>query len=180
MRLDVAMDDAALVRIGERACDVLEDRHSLAHGERALRCQTRPERFALDVRHDEERQTSRFAGAQHSDDVRMLKAGGQKDLAVESADRDGRCQMLRQHLHRHPTLKCLLERDEHARHAAATELALNSEARAEGSGQLVDEEGMHESVCVVCVTARPHERMHFGTGRQKDRRTGRQKDRTTG
>ena len=62
VRLDVAMDDAAAVRVDERARDVLEDAHRFAHGERAAR-QSRAQRLALDERHDEERQRRRALAA---------------------------------------------------------------------------------------------------------------------
>ena len=81
----------------ERARDVLEDAHRLAHRQRAAR-QPRAQRLALDERHDEERQAVRLARAQHRHDVRMLKRRRQHDLALEPVDRDRRGELVRQHL----------------------------------------------------------------------------------
>jgi hypothetical protein len=71
--LDVAMHDAALVCVRERARDVLEDRDRFAHRHRALCREARPEGLSFDIRHDEERQTGRLARAQYADDVRVLQ-----------------------------------------------------------------------------------------------------------
>ena len=61
--LDVAVDDAAAVREGERADDVLEDRDRFADGERAAH-HARAQRLAVDERHDEVRQRAELTGAQ--------------------------------------------------------------------------------------------------------------------
>ena len=143
------MDDAAAVRVDERARDVLENAHRFAHGERAAR-QPRAQRLALDERHDEERQPHAagpavagrgFAGAQHRHDVRMLQRGREHDLALEPVDRDGGRELERQHLDDDRATERVVARDEHGRHAAAPELSLEGVAGAQGSLEFVSKNG---------------------------------------
>jgi len=143
VRLDVAVHDAALVRIGECARDVLHDRHRLRHGEATVREQSCAERLAVDVWHDEIRQPVGDAGAQHAHDVGMLQTGRQQDLAAEPIDRDGGGHVLRKHLDGYAALQRVVERDEDARHAATLELTLDGVGGAEGGAELVDEGGLH-------------------------------------
>ena len=129
--LDVAVDDAELVGVGERAGHVAQDAHDLAR--RAVGPGREPgaEGLALHERHRVVEQPVGVAGAQHGHDVRMLELGGDLDLAAEPVDVDAVGQLRREHLDDHPALERCLRRHEHARHSTR-ELALEGVARCEG------------------------------------------------
>jgi hypothetical protein len=76
-------------------------------------------------------QAIRDAGGDHGNDVWMLKAGRDANLALEALECGGGGPLGRQHLHHHLTTECGLFGDEESRHATATELALEGERRAE-------------------------------------------------
>ena len=82
VRLDVAMHDAALVRVAECLRHVLQNADDFGDRERAAR-EARAQRLAFDERHRVERQSVRVAGGQDRDDVRLLKRGDRLDLALE-------------------------------------------------------------------------------------------------
>jgi hypothetical protein len=63
--------------------------------------------------------------------VRMLQRRGQHDLAIEALDGDRRRQLRGQHLHHDATIQGRVQRDEHARHSATGELALDGEGGTE-------------------------------------------------
>ena len=54
----------------------------------------------------------------------MLERRREHDLALEPVDRDGRGQLVRQHLHDDGAPERVVAGDEHGRHAAAPELPL--------------------------------------------------------
>ena len=59
VRLDVAMDDAALVRVRQRLRDVAQDADRLGDRQRARAREPRAQRLALDERHRVVRQAVR-------------------------------------------------------------------------------------------------------------------------
>ena len=59
-------------------------------------------------------------------DVRMLQSGGERDLTLEAPGREARGEVRVQHLDDHAPAEPRILGDEHARHAAAPELALES------------------------------------------------------
>ena len=73
----------------------------------------------------------------------MLQPRRQEDLAAEPVDGDGRSHLLGKHLHRDMALQGIIERDEHARHAAPLELTLDGVGGPEGGAELVDEGRFH-------------------------------------
>ena len=62
LRLDVAVHDALLVRIVERGRDLGGEPHRGLHGQSAFAVQPLPQRFSLDIRHDEEEDPVRLTG----------------------------------------------------------------------------------------------------------------------
>ena len=136
VRLDVAVDDAALVRVGERLRHVAQDADDFADGERAVG-EARAQRFAVDERHRVEGESVRIARGQHRDDVRVLQRRDRLDLALEALDADPLRQFGRQHLDDDPPLEPQFLGDEHARHAAAAEFALERVAAAQRRLELV-------------------------------------------
>ena len=86
--LDVAVDDAAFVRVGERFRDVAEDARPLRRSAARRLGRARAQRFALDEGHRVVRESVDLAGDEDRDDVRMLEARGELDLALEAVDVD--------------------------------------------------------------------------------------------
>ena len=88
VRLDVAVHDAALVRV-RRAPSATSRRmptaSAIGSGPRASR---RAQRLAFDERHRVVRQAAHLARGEHRHDVRMLESGGELDLALEALDVD--------------------------------------------------------------------------------------------
>ena len=89
VRLHVAMDDAASVRVRERPRDLAQHARRVGRRERPARAEPLAERLALDVAHDEEDEAAGLADAMDRDDVRMREAGGRARLAHESLARLG-------------------------------------------------------------------------------------------
>ena len=52
LRFDVAMNDAVLVRVRQRACDLARETHRVLEWELPLAFEARSQRFPGDVRHD--------------------------------------------------------------------------------------------------------------------------------
>ena len=90
VRLDVAMDDAALVRVGERARDVAQDAHRFATGSgrraRAARAATRPRRTASCSTAAPSTSPAVSTGTMCG----CCSARGERDLALEALDAHGR------------------------------------------------------------------------------------------
>src|SRR5262249_28831148 len=86
--------------------------------------QARSERFAFDEGHRVKRNAVRLAGGEHRNDVRVLELGRQQDLAIEALDVHANEQVGRQNLDDDFALERSLFGEEHARHAPATDLAL--------------------------------------------------------
>jgi hypothetical protein len=121
--LNVAMHDAALVRVGERARDVAQDSHSLGDGYRpALHAVA--QRVARDERHRVERHATGVARREQRDDVGLAQRCGELDLACEALAAHAGGHGVGQHLEHHGAAEGKLAREEDARHAASTQLAL--------------------------------------------------------
>ncbi len=83
LRLDVAVDDPALVRSGQTGQDAVDDIEGLARAEPAALAQQLPQRPAGDVLHDQVEQTAVGALIVDRDDVRAGQAGHGPRLAGE-------------------------------------------------------------------------------------------------
>ena len=127
---DVAVDDAVPVGVGQRAGHLPDNAHRRRDGQLALPRQAFAERFACDKRHGVEEKFTGLAGAQQRNDVGMLQAGGDLDLAPEALDTEAGRQLGWQHLEDHGPAQRRLPGDEHARHSAV-ELALEQECGAQ-------------------------------------------------
>jgi len=79
--LEVAVNDAARVRVVERVGDSDRDAHRLVDRELLLTLEPMPQALAFDVRHDVVQQPARFAGIEQRQQVGMLKCRGDADLA---------------------------------------------------------------------------------------------------
>ncbi len=121
--LDVAVHDAALVRVGEGARNLDQDLTDLAGGERAARGQHGRQWLATQELHDEIDHPAGLADAIDRDDAGVLELGGRTGFALEPLDellveREGK----RQDLDRHVSLQLLFARLEDDGHSAAAQL----------------------------------------------------------
>ena len=126
-RLDVAMDDACLVRLGERIASLEDVAERLLDGERALAGDLRPEVHSREPLHHDER----LAGLRHVDvedlnGVAALQRSGCARLAGEAVDDLRLADVLGvDHLDRDVLAEIHVPRGEDAAHAARAELALD-------------------------------------------------------
>ena len=86
VRLDVAVHDAARVRVRERVDDVAQDADRVAHGHLAFARELRAQRLAFHERHRIVEEIADLPRGEHRHDVRMLERGGELDLAPEALD----------------------------------------------------------------------------------------------
>ena len=147
--LDVAVDNALVVRELERAGDVAEDVHDVADAHRACTHEAHAKRLALDKGHRVEGQAIHLAGAEDGDDVRMLQPRRELDLAAEAFDVDASGEIGREHLHDDASSQRAFLGDEHTTHPAAGELPLDGVGVGEDSLEVVAELGRHGFECVA-------------------------------
>ena len=124
-RLDVAMDDAVLVRVLERVRRLAGDAKRVIQRQLLLPIEPVPETLPLDERHGEPEPAGRLAGIEDGEDVGMLQPRGEPDLALKSLGTERRGKLGVEHLERDravvPHVLCEVDR----RHAASTELSLD-------------------------------------------------------
>ena len=89
LRLDVAMDDVARVRVVERRRDLSRDGDGVVDREVALAVEPVAQRLALEEGHDVEQLAVGVARVEQRDDVRMAEPRGDLDLAQEAIGPDG-------------------------------------------------------------------------------------------
>src|SRR5690349_21375664 len=75
VRFDVAVYDAASVRVGECPCNFAQHTRSVGWWEWSLTAESLAECLAFDVAHDEEDEAVCFTNAMDRDDVRMRESG---------------------------------------------------------------------------------------------------------
>ena len=86
--LDVAVDEVAAVRVGQRVGHVPKDAQRVAHGQLALAREAGPQRFSFHEGHRVVQQVSRGARRQERHDVRVLQRRRQLRLAPEPVHAD--------------------------------------------------------------------------------------------
>jgi hypothetical protein len=132
-RLDVAMNHAVRVGIGERVGDLGGQRGRVLHRQLLLPAETRAQRLALHVRHDE---VGRLAArpvvhgprVEDREDVRMLQPGGHLDLAEEPRDPVGPAELGTNDLDGDRPPVAQVAREVDGGHATGTDLALEGVA----------------------------------------------------
>src|SRR6476660_7811778 len=77
------MNDTVLVRVVQRLGGLPRDSESLFEWRLGLAPESLPQGLALRIGHGEPELASRFAGVVHREDVRVLEAGGEANLALE-------------------------------------------------------------------------------------------------
>ncbi len=133
--LDVAVDHFLAVGVGQRVHHFDEDLHGVMHRQLTDAGQPVAERLAVDVRHDEVEEAAGFTGIVERENVRVLQAGGDLDLAEEAlaAERGG--QFGPQHLERHLAAVPDVLGQVHRGHAAGADFPLDAVLVGEGGGQ---------------------------------------------
>lgn len=121
--------------------------------QRSLAVEARAERFPFHEGHrvEEKGPSARvdLSGVEDREDVGMLQAGREPDLALESlgADREG--DFRKQHLERHGSVVTRFMREVHRRHAATPELALDAVSLAEGRHYLFEHAAPGKEIIVM-------------------------------
>ena len=120
-RLEIAVNDAALVRGFQRLGNLSRDRQGFIDRDRAL-CDAIRERHPLDQLHHQRLHAVRLLEAVDGGDVRMIERGEHLGLPLKSPEplRIGR-EHRRQHLDRDLTLQPGVRRAIHLAHSADTE-----------------------------------------------------------
>src|SRR5687767_2935356 len=137
-RLDVAMDDAMLMRVRERVGHLAYDSHRIPDGKFALALEPALERFARDERHDVVEQSVLEAGSDYRKDVWMLKVRRDLGLALETSRSYLAGDIRRQDLDDHLPMQRVVDRQEEPAHPAARELPLYGITVGEGGLQLLE------------------------------------------
>ena len=99
--LDVTVDDAAAVRVGQRAGHVAGDSERVLDRKLLLPREARAQRLPSDAWHRVPEDAGLFAGVEDRQDVRVLKPGGEPDLPEEPLGAEGRGELRPKDLHRH-------------------------------------------------------------------------------
>jgi hypothetical protein len=129
--LDVAMDDAVLVRVRERVGDVARDRDRVGNRQLLLARDALAQRLALHEGEHMIEQAARFARVEQREDVRMLERGLDAQLAEEPVG-PYRCGELgMKDLERHAALVLDVASEVDGRGATASELSFQLVASGE-------------------------------------------------
>ena len=126
--LHVAVHHAVSMRIVQRAGHLTRDSHCFVYGKLQCLVEAVAERVPLDVGHDIEQGAVRVAGVEERQDVRVTEPGRQLDLAKKALGADGLSDIGAKHLECHVSVVLEIAREVHSRHAALTELLLDSVA----------------------------------------------------
>ncbi len=105
LRLDVAVNDAALVGVGDRVGDLAQEAQCGDHRVAIAALETAPERLPLDVRHDVVQQPLPNPSPEDGEDVRVLQVRRHVHFALEPSRRLRTHHVRRQHLDHDRTAK---------------------------------------------------------------------------
>ena len=133
--LDVAVDHAGAVGRGERLGDLAQQPHGLGYRKLADAREPVAQRLALYERHHVVEEAAGLTGVEHTEDVRVLQAGGDLDLPREPLGAEGGGELRAQHLQRHFAVVLQVLGEVDSGHAALSELPLDAVALGQGSLQ---------------------------------------------
>ena len=130
-RLDIAVNELVLVRMGQRIGHLARDAERVVDGQLRLPPQAVAERFALDIRHHVVEEPVGLARIVERHDVRVPQPCGDPDLAQEPLGPERGCQLAMKHLEcdRAVVLQVVDEVDR--RHAPSPQLPHQAIARRE-------------------------------------------------
>ena len=135
VRLDVSMDDALGVRVGERVGQLAQDRRRVGQRQLPLAPQSRPQRLAVDVRHHVEERVTGRAGIEERKDVRMLEVRRGPDLGDEPIGADTGDDLGLHDFQRDQAIVPEVVREIHAGHTTRTQDAVDPVMACEGFRQ---------------------------------------------
>ena len=141
LRLDVAMDDAALVGVLQRLGGLAGDAKRVVQRQLLLPVEPVPERLALDERHDVVEQAFGLSRVVQAEDVGVLEGGGDADFAEEAVAAERGGELGAEHLDGDRPLVLDVPGEEDGRHPALARLALHGVAIAQGGSESVDRFG---------------------------------------
>ena len=125
VRLDITVDDVAIVRVSERFGDFSQNATHLYGWHWTVLLQAHAEVVALDVRHDEVDEIVALFDGVDRNDVRVIQLGRGLGFAQESLTNVGaEAQLRRQHFDRDLALQPFVTRAVHDAHAATTHFVL--------------------------------------------------------
>jgi hypothetical protein len=133
--LDVPVDDAPGVGVGERVGDLLEQPHGLVDGKLSHAVEPRPQRFALYERHDVVEEPLGRPGIVERENVGVLHLGDDMDLAGEPVGSHRGGQLGAEDLEGDVAVVLEVVRQVHGGHAADPDFTLNAIAAAEGGSE---------------------------------------------
>jgi hypothetical protein len=125
LRLDVPVHHAARVRIREGVRNLAEEADRFGERDRPGALEALPERLPLDVRHDEVQRVRGLAGIVQSENVGVLEAGRDPDLAEKSLAAQRVGELRPKDLERHVSVVLGVARQEHLGGRAFTDFALD-------------------------------------------------------
>ena len=123
--LDVAVHHPLPVGVVERAGDHAREMQCFVERQLAVAVELRPQRLALDVRHDVVEEAVGLARVMQRQDVGMIEAGGDLDLAEEAVGAERGGELGVEDLERDGAVVLAVVGQVHGGHAAAAELALD-------------------------------------------------------
>ena len=129
--LHVAMDDAGLMRVGERVAHVAQEEHDVVHGQRSLAHEPVAQRSAGLEGHDEVARAAGFARVVEGNDVRMVKLRDDRDLLREAFGGERGLQRGMHDLHGDVARVLEVVREVDGGHAALAKFALDPVAVSE-------------------------------------------------
>ena len=88
--LHVPVDDAVPVRVVQRARRLMGDPYGVVEGKLVLALEPVSKGLPFDVRHGKPEEPGRLAGVMDREDMRVLEAGGELDLAQETVGAQAR------------------------------------------------------------------------------------------
>jgi hypothetical protein len=135
LRLDVAVDDAAPVGVGQRIRDGHGDRQGVLDGHRVPAVEQRAQRAALEVGHHVVEERIRRARVVQRNDVRMGETGRNLDLRQEAPTPERGGQLGLEHLHRDVAAMPEILRQVDGGHAATPDRPVQPVAIGQRGGQ---------------------------------------------
>ena len=132
LRLDVAVDDAARMRVAQRLTYVAHDACCILHRELSRSTEPGAHILALDERHRVVEQRSFRRRRKEWNDVWMVEARGELNLPAKPLSVHSGGEIRRQNLYDYLPLELRFRGDEHARHPAARQLPVDAVRRPNG------------------------------------------------
>ena len=157
LRLDIAMNDAAAVRVIQRIGDLARDAQRLDERQPAA-VQPLAQRLPFDERHREPEIPAGFAGIMDRQDVRMLQPSGQHDFLLKALGaKDGR-KLGMQQLECHRPVVLQVMGEEHSGHTAAAELAVETITGSDGLPEIRERHRLQYEAtpCIPKISAGTH------------------------